>query len=40
MLQAKKLTKSYDTVVELHHYNLGAINLYLDGAAVIVNTIC
>ena len=45
MLQTKKLTKSNtvsstNTVVELHHYKLGAINLYLDGAAIIVNTIC
>ena len=34
MLQTKKLTKSRDTVVEVHHYELGAINFYQTGAAI------
>ena len=40
MLQTKKLTKSCGAVVEVHHYELGAINLYLKGAAISVSTIC
>ena len=40
MLQTKKLAKSYDPVVEFHHYELGAINLCFDGAAINVSTIC
>ena len=40
MLQTKKLTMSCDTVVEVHHYKLGATNLYLEERAIIVSTIC
>ena len=40
MLQTKKLKKSCGTVVEVRHYELGKINLYLAGAAVSVSTIC
>ena len=29
MFQTKKLRKSFDTVGEVHHHELGAINLYL-----------
>ena len=36
MLQTKKLTKSCGTVVEVHYYELGAINLYLEGAGISV----
>ena len=39
MLQTKKLTKSRGTVVEVIYYELGAINLYFDGAAISVSTI-
>ena len=40
MLQTKKLTKSCGTVVKPIFYELGAINLYLEGAAITVSTIC
>ena len=36
----KKLTKPCGTVVEVIYYELGAINLYLEGAAISVSTIC
>ena len=39
MLQTKKLAKSCRTVAEVHH-ELGAINLYLEGMAISVSTIC
>ena len=39
MFKTKKLTKSYDTVVEVYHYELGAISPYLEGAAISVSTI-
>ena len=40
MLQTKKLTKSCGTLVDVHRYELEAINLYLEGAAISVSTIC
>ena len=40
MLQTKKLTKSCGTVAEVIYYELGAINLYLKGAAISDSTIC
>ena len=36
MLKTKKLIKSCSTVVEVHQYQLGAISLYLKGAAISV----
>ena len=40
MLKIKKLAKPYGIVVEVHHYELGAINLSLEGAVISVSTIC
>ena len=39
ILQTKKLTNSYGTIVEVHHYELGAIDFYFKGAAISVSTI-
>ena len=39
MLKTKKLKKSYETVVEVYHYELGAISIYLEGEAISGNTI-
>ena len=40
MLQTKKSKKAHGTVVEVYYCELRAINLYLEGVAFSVNTIC
>ena len=39
MLKTKKLIKSCVTVVEVHHYELGGINLYLEGTPISASII-